>query len=70
MFDMVAACRYIVIRAGAEETSSQLFIALKMSTSARQAPSPSRRKMHKDFPGTSMLEPFAVRTRTIWRPIS
>jgi hypothetical protein len=45
-------------------------IALKMSTSARQTPSPSRRKMHKDFPGTSMLEPSAVRTRVILRPIA
>jgi hypothetical protein len=45
-------------------------VALKMSTSARQTPSASRRKMHKDFPGISMLEPSAVRTRVILRPIS
>lgn len=45
-------------------------LALKMSTSARQTPSLSRRKKHKEFPRTSMLEPSAVRTRVILRPIS
>ena len=47
-----------------------LYIALKMSTLARQTPSPSRRKMHKDLPSASMFEPSAVCTRTILRPIS